>query len=95
MQADLCATAEAHSKWTRYNRLRTELDGLRHALEATNGEVNLIPFAFLNRHKEKHDIGADGEMLRVVGDDEGVELIQCRAARLQVLRYELNDVSTQ
>ena len=37
-------------------------------------------------HEQQHDVGADGEMLRVVGDDEGVEVRRPAPTRLQRLR---------
>ena len=39
------------------------------------------------RHEQHHDVGADGEVAGVVGDDEGVEVV-ARAAGLQRLGDE-------
>src|SRR6185437_11916906 len=84
-----------HSKWSSEHRLGTKLNSLRHRLEAANREIDLVPLAFLNCHEQQHDVGADGEMLRVIGDNEGIELTQGLAAGLERLRDELNDVCAQ
>ncbi len=62
-----------------------KLDGLRHVLELADGEVDFVPLLFLHRHQQHHDVGADGEVGGVVGDNEGVEVVAC-AAGLQRLR---------
>ena len=46
-----------------------ELDGLRHALELADGQVDLVPLFFLDGHQQQHDVGADGKVVSVVGDD--------------------------
>src|SRR5690242_11599776 len=93
MQAYLGTATKAHSKRSADDRFGAKLDRLGHSLEAANGQIDLVPLAFLNGHQQQHDVCADGEMLCVVGDNEGIELSQCGTARLQRLRDELNDVA--
>src|SRR3954468_5552128 len=95
MQSDLSSSSKTHPEWRDNNRLRTELDGLCHALEAADCNIDFVPVTFLNGHEQQHDVGADGEMLCVIGDNESVELVQSRAARFQRLRNELHDVATE
>ena len=45
----------------------------------TDGEVDVVPLFFLHAHEQQHEVGADGEICGVVGDDEGVEVV-ARAA---------------
>src|SRR6185312_16837760 len=95
MQAYLSSASKTHSKRRSDHRLGTELDRLRHALEAANSEIDLVPLAFLDCHQQQHDVGTDGEMLRIIGNDEGVELFQSGTARLQRLGDELNDIAAE
>src|SRR5208283_2924385 len=94
MQSHLTASAERHAKWPNYNRFRRKLNSLCHVLELPDSEVNLVPFFFLDRHQQHHDVGADGEIRGVVGDDEGVKVV-ARATGLKRLHDHLNDVAAQ
>ncbi len=73
---------------------RRELDGLRHALELADGEVDVVPLFFLHAHEQQHEVGADGKIRGVVGDDEGVEVV-AGAAGFQGLNDQADDVGAQ
>ena len=81
MQRNFRAAAQAQAERRGHHRLRRELDGLRHPLELADGEVNVVPLFFLHAHEQQHEVGADGKICGVVGDDEGVEGI-ARARRV-------------
>src|ERR1019366_4254816 len=76
--------AERESEGRDHHRLGRKFDGLRHALKLTDGEVHVVPLFFLDGHEQEHQVGAYGKILRVVGNDEGVEGV-ARSARLQRL----------
>ncbi len=94
MKGDFRAAAEAHAEGRDHDGLERELDGLRHVLELTDGHVNFVPLLFLHPHQQHHDVGADGEVSGIVGDDEGVERVAC-AAGLQRLGDERDDVAAE
>jgi len=94
MKGDLRAAPEAHAEGRDDHGLKRELDGLGHVLELADGHVDLVPLLFLNAHEQHHDVGADGEVGGVVGDDEGVEVI-ASAAGLEGLGDEGDDVATE
>ena len=72
------AAAERHAEGRDHHRLRRKLDRLRHVLELADGQIDFVPLFFLHRHQQHHDVGADGEVGGVVGDDEGVEVVARR-----------------
>ena len=41
-----------------------ELDGLRHALELPDGQIDFVPLFFLHGHQQQHQVGADGKVGR-------------------------------
>ena len=45
-----------------------------HLLEAVDGGVQFVPFLFLGGEQDQHQVGADGEVFALVGDDHGVEV---------------------
>ena len=55
-----------------------------HALERADGEVDFVPLLFLDGEEELHEVGADGEVGGVAGDDEGVEVATASVAGLRV-----------
>ena len=75
MQRDFRSAAEAQAERRGHHWFRRELDGLGHALELTDGEVDVVPLFFLHAHEQQHEVGADGKICGVVGDDEGVEVV--------------------
>jgi len=75
VERDFTAAAEGESEGRDYYGFRREFDGLRHALELADGEVDVVPLFFLDGHEQEHQVGADGKILGVVGDDEGVEVV--------------------
>src|SRR6266404_962059 len=91
MKGDFTAAPEGKPKGRNHHRLGRKLDGLAHPLKLADGEIDVIPFFFLDRQQQEHQFGAHGEILRVVGDDEGVEVVSW-AARLQGLRDQRDDV---
>ena len=64
VQRDLRAAAQAQAERRDHHRLGRELDGLRHALELADGEIDVVPLFFLHAHEQQHQIGADGEIRR-------------------------------
>ncbi len=94
VQRDFATAAERQSEGRGHHRLGRKFDGLRHALKLTDGEVNVVPLFLLDRHEQQHQVGADGEIRRVVGDDEGVEPV-ARSARLQRLEDQRNNVGAE
>ncbi len=88
------ASAQRHAEGRDHYRLRRKLDGLRHALELADGEVDVVPFFFLHGHQQQHEVCADGEIRRVIGDDEGVEVV-AGAAGLERLRDQGDDVGAE
>ena len=77
-----------------HHRLGRELDGLGHALELADGEIDLVPLFFLNRHEQQHHIGADRKIVGVIGDHESVESI-ARTVRFQGLTDETDNVAAE
>ncbi len=50
------------------------LEGQVGVLEAAHGEVNIVPLLLLRGDEKQHEIGADGKIHGLVGDDHGVEI---------------------
>ena len=84
VQRNFRAAAQAQAERRGRRRLRRKLDRLRHALKLADGEVNVVPLFFLHAHEQQHQVGADGKIRGVVGDDERVEVV-AGAAGLQRL----------
>ena len=74
VEADFGAATESQAKGRGNDRARTEFDGRRHLLEVVDEARELVPFALLCSEKELHQIGADGEIVAVAGDDETGEI---------------------
>ena len=56
-----------------HHRLRGKLDGLRHALELADDEVDVVPLFFLHRHQQQHEVRADGKI--------GASLVMTKASK--------------
>ena len=84
VERDLGAAAEAQAVGRDDDGARAELDGLGHVLEGADGEVDFVPLLVLDGEEELHEVGADGEVGGVAGDDEGFEV--ARPASLAGLR---------
>ena len=54
-------------------------------LEGADHQIDLVPLLFLHGHQQQHEVGADGEMLRVVADDERLEIAPRRRPRRSAL----------
>ena len=74
VQRHFAASAKGHAKRCDNHRLGRELDELRHVLELAHHHVHVIPLLILHGHQQQHDVGADGEIRRVIADDEGVKV---------------------
>ena len=74
VQADFRAAAEGEAEGRGDDRARAEFDGRGHLLEVVNDAGQLVPLAFLRGEKELHEVGADGEVFAVAGDDEAGEI---------------------
>ena len=75
VEADFRAAAEGHAEGRDDDGARAELDGRGHLLEAAyDGGVQLFPLAFLRGEQKLQQVGADGEVVAVAGDDEGGEV---------------------
>ena len=70
VQADLRAAAESEAEGRGDHRPRAEFDGRGHLLEAADDGGHFVPLAFLRGKQELHQVGADGEVVAVAGDDE-------------------------
>ena len=85
VERDLDAAAEAHAVGRDDDGARAELDGLGHVLEGADGHLDLVPLLFLDGEEELHQVGADGEVGGVAGDDEGLEVVDdARSTGLRV-----------
>ena len=51
VERDLRSPAEAEAKGRHHHRARAELDGRGHALESTDGKVDIVPLPFLNQEQ--------------------------------------------
>jgi len=51
-------------------RFRREFNGLRHALEPGEWQGQHRPTRFLHAHQQQHEVGADGKICRVIGNDK-------------------------
>src|SRR2546423_15115008 len=91
MQRDFTAAAESKSKGRDYHRFGGKPDGLAHPLKLPDGEGDVIPFFFLNGEQQEHQVRAYRKVLRIVSDNEGVEVVP-GTARLQGLRDQRDDV---
>lgn len=94
VQGNFRAATQAQAERRGYHGFRGELDGLGHALELADDEINIVPLFFLHAHEQEHEVGTDGKIRGVVGDDEGVEVIAW-AAGFQGLTNKLEDVGAQ
>ncbi len=92
VKGDLCSSAKAHAVRRDDDRAWAELDGLRHVLEGADGHLDLVPLLFLDAEEELHQVGADGEVGGVAGDDEGLEVVDDLARGLERLGDEIDDV---
>ncbi len=92
VEGDLGAAAEAHAVGRDDDGARAELDGLGHVLEGADGEVDFVPLLVLDGEEELHEVGADGEVGGVAGDDEGFEVGDLLAGGLEGLGDERDDV---
>jgi len=70
VKANLRAAAEGQSEGRGDHRARAVLDGHGHLLEAMNDRAQLFPFALLRCHEELHQVGADGEIFAVAGNEK-------------------------
>ena len=94
VQRDFRAAAQAQAERRGDHRLRRKLDRLRHALKLADGEVDIVPLFFLHAHQQQHQVGADGKIRGIVGDDESVEVV-AGAAGLQRLNDQADDVGSR
>ena len=74
VQADFAAAAERHALRRGDDGLRRVLDGKIHVLELLHGHVQFVPLLFLRANEHQHQIGADGKIGGLIGDDHGVEI---------------------
>ena len=74
MQHDFAASAQSHAEGRRHNGLRRILERHVGLLESVYGGIELIPFAFLGREQDEHEICADAEVLSLVGDNHRLKI---------------------
>ena len=70
VQVDLRAAAQTHAIRRGHDRPRAEFYGSGHRLEAANFQINVVPFLFLHRQQQLHNVRAHGKVRRVAADDE-------------------------
>ena len=74
MQADFAAAAQSQALRRDQHRLARVLEGQVGVLEAPDGVVNIVPLLLLRADKQQHEVGANGEVGRLVGHNHGVEI---------------------
>ena len=74
VQADLAAAAERQPGGRDDDRDVGVAQRLRRVLERADHQVDLVPVAFLRFEQQQHQVGAGGEVRRVVADDERREI---------------------
>ena len=62
VQRNFATAAERESEGRDDHRLGRKFDGLRHALKLADGEVDVVPLFFLDRHEQQHQVRADGKI---------------------------------
>ena len=86
MQRRLAAPAQRHPKRRGHHRFRRILDRHVELLEAVDRQIQFIPLALLCRHQHHHQVGAHREVLALVANHHGVEvLVQFGQTSLQHL----------
>ncbi len=60
-----------------------------------DGDLDLVPLLFLDGEQELHEVGADGEVGGVAGDDEGFEVADGVGRGLEGLGDERDDVAAE
>ena len=74
VQRDLAAAAERQPGGRDDDRHVGVAQRQRRALERADHQVDLVPVAFLRFEQQQHQVGAGGEVRRVVADDERREV---------------------
>ena len=74
VQAHFAPAAESHTLRRGNNRLWRVFDGQVDVLKLLHRHVQLVPFLFLRGHKHQHQIGANGKIHGLVGNDHSVEI---------------------
>ena len=72
VQTDFAAAAEGHALRRRDDRLRRVLDGEIDVLELLHGHVQFVPLLLLRADKDEHEVGANGKIGCLIGDDHAV-----------------------
>ena len=67
VQHHFAAAAQRHAERRRHHRPRRVLHRHARRLETPHREIEFVPFAFLRGQQHLHEIGADAEVLAVVG----------------------------
>jgi hypothetical protein len=73
-ESDFAATAEGHAEGRGDDRAGRVLERHGGLLETADSAIELVPFAILCGEEDHHQVGADGEVFAVVGDDQGLEV---------------------
>jgi hypothetical protein len=94
VDGDFGSAAQAERVRGHHHRTRAEFDGRRHALECPDGEIDVVPLLFLRAQQQLHQVGADGEVLRIAPDHECLEIPHGAAPRRERLRHQAYDVLT-
>ncbi len=92
VQRDLRSSTETEAVGRHDYRTGTEADGGGHALESAHGKVEVFPLPFLNEEQHLEEIGADGKVGAVAGDDEALEVANGIAGGIEDLGYQAGDV---
>ena len=73
MQAHFAAAAERHPLWRGHYRLWSVLDRQVDVLELLHSHVQFVPLLLLGANQNQHQVGANGKIHRLVGDNHGVK----------------------
>ena len=75
MHGDLATAAQRQPERRGDHRLGRILDRHVDLLEAVDGGFQLVPLLFLRGQQHQHQIRADAEILALVGDHHGLEIL--------------------
>ena len=64
-------------------------------VHAPDGKFDVVPLLFLHAEQELHQVGADGEVAGIAGDDEGFEVGDGFRSRLESLGDEADDIAAE
>ena len=92
VERDFRSPTEAEAKGRHHHWAGTKANGCGHALEGANGEVEVVPLPFLDEQQYLEQVGADGEVGAIAGDDKALEVADGVAGGVEHLGDEAGDI---